>query len=184
MSAPGLFPDRKSPAGTEPAVKARRATPTRYWREKVEYVIFIGSPIAQTKDEAINASLNTTPPLNRRSQLRCSSPSKHLHFIYIDIRRTISIGQTGNETRRRPAFSGGGDLYVTIGICRGSNSQTACGTLRCRSRRAWPKLTMIAISDARPTSEIGTKRTSQPASRMSAFGGKAEVVIASPDFRV
>jgi hypothetical protein len=38
--------------------------------------------------------------------------------------------------------------------------------------------------DADFCNKIGTKRTSQPYRRMSAFGGKAEVGVGQLDFRV
>jgi hypothetical protein len=40
------------------------------------------------------------------------------------------------------------------------------------------------VSRIEPTSGIGTKRTSQPDRRMSAFRGKAEVGVGQLDFRV
>jgi hypothetical protein len=46
------------------------------------------------------------------------------------------------------------------------------------------KLLVASFILDKAMSPIGTFRTSQPDSRMSAVGGRAEVVIASPDFRV
>jgi hypothetical protein len=53
-------------------------------------------------------------------------------------------------------------------------------SLRLVSLARWPLSTPLGWA----TSEIGTKRTSQPYRRMSAFGGKAEVGVGQLDFRV